>query len=241
MTRRALPLLVLILLAAIAPAKAAGPDPAKVYAAFERLLGKPQDRAFFGLPKDRSWRAPGTVPFSLYAEYGDQPAEGLRDAAAALGKASGITLDLVAVRPLDTLGRHAAFGLQVVIGPRPDLTRAAAGDKVNAGALGGFEAGQWPFIFHFPRGSGLLGRVWIAEDEPPGAVEAALILACVWALGGVTLGAELQGLIDSAADRPALTPLGEAVFALMYHPEIPAGLPLDQARARARRLLGLAD
>ena len=148
---------------------------------------------------------------------------------------------MVAVRPLDILRDSEAFGLQIALGPRPDLARTAARAKVNAGALGGFEAGHWPFIFHFPRGEALLGQVWIAEDEPPAAVEAALILACVWALGGVTLGEELEGLIDPAAGQPALTSLGAAVFALLYHPEIPAGLPLDQAKARARRLLGLAE
>ena len=233
----------LLLLAGLAAgsAQAQQTDPAKVYAAFARLLGKPQDRAFFGLPEDRSWRAPGSVPLSLYAEYPDRPAGALRDAAAALGRAAGVTLDVVAVRPLDILRDREAFGLQIVLGPRPDLARTAARAKANADALGGFEAGHWPFIFHFPRGAALLGQVWIAEDEAPAAIEAALILACVWALGGVTLGEELEGLIDPAAGQPALTPLGAAVFALLYHPEIAAGLPLDQAKARARRLLGLAE
>lgn len=223
------------------PAQAQEPQPAKVYAAFERLLGKPEDRTFFGLPADRSWRAPRTLALSLFAEYPDRSAGRLRDAAAALSQPSGIALDLVTLRPLSIYRESEAFGLQVILGPRADLARAAARAKAHAGALGGFEAGHWPFVFHFPRGEALFGRVWIAEEEPPAAVEAALILTCVWALGGVTLGEELKDLIDPAAGLPALTPLGEAVFALMYHPEIPAGLPLDEVKARARRILGLPE
>jgi hypothetical protein len=104
--------------------------------------------------------------------------------------------------------------------------------------LGRFEDGRWPFLFSFPRYEALIGRVMIADDEPQEAQEAALILAAVWALGGVTLGDQLQGLVDPMAPLPALTPLGEAVFALMYHPDMLAGDAIPDALARARTLLG---
>ena len=41
------------------------------------------------------------------------------------------------------------------------------------------------------------------------------------------------------AGEAALTPLGQSVFGLMYHPELEAGLPVPEALLRARVLLGL--
>jgi hypothetical protein len=230
-----------------APAIPVGPPGAEdVIAAYKALIDHARDRTVFGLPERVTWRVPGPIRIAFYA--GEDLGLALRPALTALasdfGRATGVAIDLSVVRPLAALAgaeaTRAATGsnLEIVVGPRPVMAQMAGAFGVQDWMLGRFEDGRWPFLFSFPRYEALIGRVMIAADEPREAQEAALILAVVWALGGVTLGDQMQGLVDPTAPLPALTPLGKAVFGLMYHDEMPAGESIPDALARARSLLG---
>lgn len=228
------------------PAPAGPPAAADVLAAYEGLIGYGSDRPVFGLPERVTWRVPGPVRIAFYAdgELGSALRPALTAVASDFGRATGVPIDLAVVRPLAALAgaeaTRAATGsnLEIVVGPRPMMAQMAGAFAVPGWMLGRFEDGRWPFLFSFPRYEALIGRVMIAADEPREAQEATLILAVVWALGGVTLGDQMEGLVDPTAPLPALTPLGKAVFALMYNPEMPAGEAIPDALAHARALLG---
>jgi hypothetical protein len=224
-----------------------GPPAAEdVLAAYKALVDHGRDRSFFGLPERVTWRVPGPIGIAFYAD--ERRSAALRPALAAVaggfGRATGRPIDIVLTRPLSALaGAEAArmatgSNLEIVVGPRPVMAQMAGAFGVGDWMLGRFEDGRWPFLFSFPRFEALIGRVMIADDEPREAQEAALILAVVWALGGITLGDQMEGLVDPMAPLPALTPLGEAVFALMYHPEMQGGEAIPDALARAQALLG---
>ena len=228
------------------PAVPAGPpDPDDVLAAYAALIDRGRDRVVFGLPERVTWRIPGPLRIAFYAGEGRSAAlrPALRAVADGFGRATGVPIDLTVVRPLAALAGAEAprvatgSNLEIVVGPRQVMAQMGGAFGVSKWMLGRFEDGRWPFLFSFPRFEALIGRVMIADDEPRAAQEAALILAVVWALGGVTLGDQMQGLVDPNAPLPALTPLGEATFALMYHPEMLGGDAIPDALDRARDLL----
>ena len=223
----------------------AAPDANAVIAALARLYNRGRDRQFFGLPPDVTWRAPGPIRVALYSDQRDAQAPLIRASAGAFAAASGLPFDLVTARPLsavasaESVRQATGANLEILVGSRAVMAQFAGALGVNQTMLFRFEDGRWPFTFAFPRRPDWIGRVMIASDEPAEAIEASLILAMVWALGGVSLGSEMQGLIDPLSVEPALTPLGRSVFALMYHPELEAGLKVPEALLRARVLLGL--
>ncbi len=222
---------------------AARPEADAVLAALTGLIDRGRDRPFFGLPEGQTWRLEGPLKIALYSDRRGEFVPALKSAANAFSRASALPIDLVTSRPLAAAAGAEAVrwatgaNLEILIGPRPVMAQFAGAIAVNQWMLERFEDGHWPFTFIFPRDDSLIGRVMIAGEEPPEALEASLILALVWALGGVSLGDELQGLIDPKAPQPALTPLGQEVFALMYNPEMEAGLSIPSALRRARRLL----
>lgn len=224
---------------------AAEPDPNAVITALARLYNRGPDRRFFGLPADVTWRAPGAIRVALYSDQREAQAPLIRATTAAFAAASGLPLDLATARPLSAIASAEAVrnatgaNLEILVGSRAVMAQFAGALGVNQTMLFRFEDGRWPFSFIFPRQPDWIGRVLIASDEPAEAIEASLILAVVWALGGVSLGSEMQGLIDPLSIEPALTPLGQSVFALMYHPELEAGMTVPEALLRARVLLGL--
>lgn len=222
---------------------AARPEADAVLAALTALIDRGRDRPFFGLPEGATWRLDGAIKIALYSDRRGEFIPALKSAANAFSRASALPIELVTTRPLAASAGAEAVrwatgaNLEILIGPRPVMAQFAGAIPVNQWMLERFEDGRWPFTFIFPRDETLIGRVMIAGDEPSEAMEASLILALVWALGGVSLGEELQGLVDPNAPQPALTPLGQEVFALMYDPEMEAGLPIPSALRRARQLL----
>ena len=222
---------------------AARPEADAVVAALTGLIDRGRDRAFFGLPEEETWRVEGPIKIALYSDRRGEFTPALKSAANAFSRASALPIELVTTRPLaasagaDAVRWATGANLEILIGPRPVMAQFTRAIPVNPWMLERFEDGRWPFTFILPRDGNLIGRVMIAGDEPPEALEASLILAVVWALGGVSLGDELQGLVDPNSPQPALTPLGQEVFALMYNPEMEAGLPIPRALRRARRLL----
>ena len=240
-----------IVLGLAAPAAAQQPVPAgppaaeDVIAAYAALIDRGRDRVVFGLPERVTWRLPGPLRIAFYADASRSGAlrPALRAVADGFGRATGVPIDLTTVRPLAALAGAEATrvatgsNLEIVVGKRQAMAQMGGAFGVADWMLGRFEDGRWPFLFSFPRYEALIGRVMIADDEPQGAQEAALILAVVWALGGVTLGDQMEGLVDPLAPLPALTPLGEATFALMYHPDMLAGDAIADALDRARDLL----
>jgi hypothetical protein len=223
----------------------APPTVDEVFLAYRNLVDHGRDRPFFGLPEMEIWRAPGPVLVALYADQDSSAALGaaLEAVAGEFARATGLDIQLAMTRPLAALAgaeaARAATGanLEIVVGPRPMMAQMAGAFAVNDWMLGRFEDGRWPFLFSFPRDVSLIGRVMVAADEPPEAQEATLVLALAWALGAVTLGDQMEGLVDPFSVLPTLTPLGEAAFALMYHPRMVHGLPIPQALARAQVLL----
>ncbi len=240
-----------VVLGLAAPAAAQQPAPAEppaaedVIAAYAALIDRGRDRVVFGLPERVTWRVPGPLNIAFYADEKQSAAlrPPLRAVADGFGRATGVPIDLTVVRPLAALAGAEATriatgsNLEIVVGPRQAMAQMGGAFGIAKWMLGRFEDGSWPFLFSFPRFEALIGRVMIADDEPQQAQEAALILAVVWALGGVTLGDQMQGLVDPLAPLPALTPLGEATFALMYHPDMLAGDSIADALDRARDLL----
>lgn len=222
---------------------AARPEAEAVLAALTSLIDRGRDRPFFGLPEESTWRFDGPIKIALYSDRRGEFVPALKSAANAFSRASALPIELVTTRPLAASAGAEAVrwatgaNLEILIGPRPVMAQFAGAIPVNPWMLERFEDGRWPFTFIFPRDDYLIGRVMIAGDEPPEALEAGLILALVWALGGVSLGDGLQGLVDPNAPQPALTPLGQEVFALLYNPEMKAGLPIPSALRRARQLL----
>jgi hypothetical protein len=108
-----------------------------------------------------------------------------------------------------------------------------------------FHDGRWPALVRFRRND-LTGRgardgiVILADDLTAAEIEALLGVSLVWMMGGASLGEELR-ILERPGGRPGLTELGKQVFALMYHRDLITGMKLDEARGKARGILGLPE
>lgn len=219
--------------------------PQAVYDSLEALLGGREERDLYALPPERYWRATGPVRVRLAGgrDFGLAPA--MVALADDFGRATGVEISVQAsaVPLMPEAGK--AGELTVLIVARPLGAEFAAGLGTDAEMRRRFASGRWPALFRFRRDDlSKTGRrsgiVLVADDLKPAEIETFLALAMVWTMGGASIGDEL-GEIVSIAGRPQLTERGRRVFALMYDPQLELALPLDEARSRARLLLGLAD
>jgi len=209
---------------------------------FGKLVDRGEARALFGLPVATFWRREGALAVALLADDAQALQPVLQGAAAPFAAASGRAIPVVASGLAAIDGRRAdelapEADLVIVVAPRPALAELAAASDFNMGMLARFELGTWPFMFRFQPDERRRGVVLLADDEPARAREASFILATVWGLGGVTLGPELTGLVSDSDSGPQLTPLGDAVFRLMFHPDLDVGMPISDAVRRAETLL----
>jgi hypothetical protein len=209
---------------------------------FRQLVDRGEARTLFGLPLDTFWRHQDALELALLADDAEALRPVLEGAAAPFAAATGRDISVAETGPAEIAGRTAAelapeADLVVVIGPRPALAQFAADNGYNLGMLANFELGSWPFMFTFEPDSRRRGVVLLAGDEPARAREASFILATVWALGGVTLGPELEGLVSDSEAGPQLTPLGQSVFRLFFHEDLEVGMPIADAVRRAETLL----
>lgn len=218
---------------------------AAVYAAFDSLLGSPEHREIYALPPDRYWRAmaPQTVMLSGGRELAlSTPLVRLADD---FSKATGIEIRVRAAAKPSLPERLALNSTIVLIVGRADGVRFAAELDVGEEERQRFGDGRWPALFQFRRddlfgGGARAGAIILADDIPPVAMEAFLGLSLVWALGGASLGEELE-ILEAPGGLPGLTELGKRVFALMYHSDLAARMPLADVRSRARGILGLPE
>lgn len=218
------------------------PSDEEVFAALVGLLDRGADRRFFGLPEETHWRPGESVSLGLFSAAFAEQRQVLQILAAQIAETCGVSFQtILAADPKapDQMLAAVVPQLEIHVGPRPEMAELTEPHPVNLSALERFEDGRWPFIFVFPRNELRMGQVWIADDEPDQAVEAALILALFWALGAATLGGDLIGLVDRTSGHPRLTPLGREALTLLCDPALEAGLPIPQVLARARRRLGL--
>lgn len=214
---------------------------AEVLAGFTKLVDRGEARRLFGLPLGTFWRRDGGLSLALYAAGAEDLQPVLAGAAAPFAEVSGEAITVVesgAVPAVDQAlgGLAPEADLVVVVGPRPALRELAGVSGFNEAMLANFEVGSWPFMFHFTTDARRRGFMLLADDEPARAREASFILATVWGLGGVTLGPELTGLVSDSDSGPMLTPLGEDVFALFFHPDLEVGQPIAETLRRAETL-----
>lgn len=214
----------------------------EVLEAFTRLVDRGEARTLFGLPLETFWRREGALELALFAEDQVTLLPLLEGAAMPFAEATGLKVSVIGTGPMPSTGQDA-FDLMpdaeliVIVGSRLDLYELAAANEFNSGMLARFELGTWPFMFRFDEDDGRRGVVLLADDEPERAREAAFILTTVWALGGVTLGPELTGLVEDSESGPRLTPRGKKVFELFFHEELQVGMTLADAVQRAESLL----
>jgi len=235
----------LVLALAAAPAGAQQPTPAAVYAAYESLMGEAAQRDVYALPPSRYWRA--DVPQQILVSGG-----GALNPAAAVGAIAG---DFAAVTGLEiavVASDEAALpeeiqlnSLYIVVASRPLGMRLATEIGVKSEMRDRFHDGRWPALVRFRRND-LTGRgarngiVILADDLSAAEIEALLGVSLVWMMGGASLGEELR-ILEKPGGRPGLTELGKQVFALMYHRDLFTGMKLDEARGKARGILGLPE
>lgn len=225
-------------------AAAGAADAETVHGAFVKLVNRGEMRAqLFGLPADAFWRRSGGLRIALLADDADSLTPSLERVAAVFSEATGQTISLVetAAAPApeqDAAGMAPEADLVIAIGSRPNLAQIAFAEKYDLGMLARFELGTLPFMFSFAELPGRRSIVLLADDEPPLAREASFILATVWALGGVTLGPELTGLVGNDENLgPSLTPLGQAVFRLFFNEALTVGMSIEEVNLRAKSLL----
>jgi hypothetical protein len=247
MKRAALALSLLLLLplpagAQDSPLEGAPSEREVVVTAFRAMVDRGAMREYFGLPLETFWRREGTLDLALFAEDETALLPVLEGAAAPFAEAAGLQVSVIGTGPVPSTGQDTGdlmpeADLVIIVGSRLDLYELAAENGFDNGMLAHFELGTWPFMFRFDRDAGRRGVVLLADDEPERAREAAFILATVWALGGVTMGPELTGLVEDSEAGPQLTPRGEAVFGLFYDEGLEVGMPLSKAVQRAGALL----
>ena len=214
----------------------------QVLEAFSKLVGPGEMREIFNLPKEAFWRRSERLSIALFAENADELLPVLKRAAAPFAEASGLDSSVTESGPAlsgdqDTTALAPEADLVIAIGSRTDLATIAAANGFDIGMLARFELGTLPFMFTFTSDLRHRGVVLLADDEPEVAREAAFVVATVWALGGVTLGPELTGLVENSGNGPILTPRGQSVFKLMFHEDLKNGMPLADAVQRAGTLL----
>lgn len=242
---RSLFLSVLLLASAVAPAWAQQPTPESVFAAYDSLMGEAGQRDVYALPPSRYWRA--AAPQRIVVSGGRElnPAAALTAIAGDFSAATGLEVAVSAVPEAGLPEARELNSLYIVIAGRPLGTRLATEAGVNSEMRDRFHDGRWPALVTFRRND-LTGRaarsgvVIIADDLPTAQIEAFLDVSVVWAMGGASLGEEL-GILEKPGGRPGLTELGKQVFALMYHPDLYTGMKLDEARGKARNILGLTE
>lgn len=238
-------LLILPLLTIAAPAWGQQPTPEAVFAAYESLMGKAAQRDVYALPPSRYWRAAAPQRIVVSGGRDLNPAAVVTAVAADFSAAIGLEVGVTAVAEAGLSDGRDLNSLRIVIAGRPLGARLATEIGVNSEMRDRFHDGRWPALVQFRRDD-LTGRgaragvVIIADDLPAAEIEAFLGVAMVWAMGGASLGEELR-ILEKPGGRPGLTGLGKQVFALMYHPDLYTGMKLDEARAKARNILGLPE
>ena len=242
------PAFVVLLLCFLFPAVSGQPraepanvPPDDVLAAFEQLIGHARERTYLGLPRNRTWRVNVSLNVQIWSTWHAEGAPRIASLVEGLARATGVDIQIRTLAETSQLDeasyRNTVF---VSVQSHLDILRNAADLRINTAVRELFQEGHWPFVFEFPRNPWLNGSVYIADHVGLKVVDTSVIRALVWALGGVSFDQELDDLIVPAESGPVLTPLGAAVFALMYHPDMPSGLPLAEAHARALQILGRA-
>lgn len=236
----------LILLAsAVAPARAQQPTPESVLAAYDSLMGQGEQRDVYALPASRFWRATGPQKIVVSGGRELNPAAALVALAGDFAAATGLDINVEAVAEPGLPEVRELNSLYIVIAGRPTGARLATEIGVDSEMRRRFHDGAWPALVRFRRsdltgGGARNGVVIIADDLPPAQIEVFLGLSMVWAVGGASLGEEL-GILEKPGGRPGLTALGRQVFGLIYNPDLKIGSKLDETRAGAARILGLAE
>lgn len=233
----------LILLALpMAPAGAQQPSAEAVMAAWDSLAGQGEQREIYALPPVRYWRAEAPQTVTVAGGRALNPAALLAALAGDMTAATGVKIAVRAEAEPGLPERRSPDSLHIVIAGRPLGTRLATEAGIDAEMRRRFHDGGWPALVGFRRddlgGGARSGIVILADDLPQAELEALLAVSVVWAMGGASLGEELA-ILEPPGGRPGLTELGRRVFALMYHPDLRHGMRLDEARARARTILGL--
>jgi hypothetical protein len=242
---RALVLFGLLLVFGPAPVLAQPATPESVFATYESLMGGAEQRDVYALPPSRYWRAAAPQRITVSGGRALNPGAALTAIAGDFTAATGVEIGVGAVAEAGLPETRDLNSLYIVIAGRPLGARLATEIGINSEMRGRFHDGRWPALVSFRRND-LTGRgaragvVIIADDLPAAEIEAFLGVAMVWAMGGASLGEEL-GILQKPGGRPGLTELGKQVFALMYHPDLYTGMKLDEARAKARNILGLSE
>ncbi len=227
-------------------AAAASDAPAErrsVLAAFDSLLGAADARDIFALPPARYWRAPADLQVTVSGGRDRNPAALLAALAADFGAASGRAVAVRAEAAPRLPATAVPNALEIVIAGRREGAEFGTALGVGAERVDRFRSGDWPALFRFRRddlsaGAPRSGTVILADDLDAGAFETVLGISLVWALGGASLGGELD-ILERPGGRPGLTERGRDVLSLMYHPDLYTGMPLEEARAKAREILDL--
>lgn len=219
--------------------------PEAIYGSFEAVLGGRDDRELYALPPNRYWRATGPLQIRLAGgpDFGLAPV--LMTLADEFMRATGVEIDVQA-SPLAVMPAAGESGeLTILIVARPLGAEFAAALGLDAEMRRRFADGRWPALLDFrrddlsPEGR-RRGILLLADDLRAAELETFLALSLVWTMGGAGVGDRLGDIVDIAG-RPHLTERGRRVFALMYDPTLALGQPLEEVRAAARGILGLAE
>lgn len=243
---RALLLSFLLVAWFVAPVRAeqAAQEPASVFAAYDSLMGTAGQRDFYALPPSRYWRAAAPQKVVVSGGRHFKPAAALNSLAEDFSAATGVDIDVRGQAEPRLPETRELNSLYIIIAGRPLGTRLAAEIGVGTEMRNRFHDGRWPALVRFRRDD-LTGRgarsgvVILAEDLSPAEIEAFLGVSLVWAMGGASVGEEL-GILERPGGRPGLTELGKQVFHVMYHPDLYMGMKLEEARRKARNVLGLS-
>lgn len=235
----------LLIAFAASPAWAQEPTAEAVIAAYRSLMGGAEQRDVYALPPKRYWRAGAPQKIVVSGARALNPAAALTAIAGDFSTATGIEIGVSAQAEAGLPQARDLNATYIVIAGRPLGARLAMQAGVDSEMQRRFHDGRWPALVQFWRddltGHGARsGVVIIADDLPPAQIQAFLGIAVVWAMGGASVGEELN-ILQKPGGRPGLTELGNRVFALMYNPELYTGMTLAEANASARKILGLSE